>query len=78
VLPPLPTSRLENDNAPLAVKKSEFESISSGKALVYSSICRELANARVSLSPPGGDLDCSSVNDLLRDCFGVVGRIARI
>ena len=25
-----------------------------------------------------GDLDCSLANDLLRDCFGVVGSIARL
>ena len=43
---------------------------------MYSSICREFAECRVSLFLRG--IYCSSANDLLRPWFGVVGRITRM
>ena len=51
--------------------------IAATRCCIYSSICRELPNAAFHCLLRG-ELDCSLANDLSRDCFGVVGRIARM
>jgi hypothetical protein len=43
--------------------------------LGVTSICRKLSNAALRCLLWRGDLDCSSANDLLWDCFALSGRV---